>query len=179
MSFRRIHVTGAAGAGVTSLGAALAERLNAVHLDTDDFYWLPTSPPYRLKRDVTERLLLLETAFANAEKWVLSGSCDAWIGSLVESFDLVVFVVTPTPLRLARLRQRERERFGEAALAAGSAMHDQHREFLNWAAAYDTGAAAGRNRQRHELWLSRLDCPVRRVDGSEAIGDLVDHVLTL
>jgi cytidylate kinase len=97
----------------------LADRLNAVRLDTDDFYWLPTSPPYRFKRDVTERLALLDTAPANAGRWVLSGSCDAWIGSIADSFDLVVFIVTPTPLRLARLRQRERARFGDAALAAG------------------------------------------------------------
>ena len=68
------------GAGVTSLGAALPDRLNAVRLDTDDFYWLPTSPPHRFKRDVTERLALLDTAPANAGRWVLSGSCDAWIG---------------------------------------------------------------------------------------------------
>ena len=113
--WQRIHITGAAGAGVTSLGAALAGRLNAVHLDSDDFYWLPTSPPYRLKRNITDRLALLGAAFADAETWVLSGSCDSWIGSLVSSFDLVVFVVTPTPLRLARLRRRERARFGEAA----------------------------------------------------------------
>lgn len=178
MSIRRIHITGAAGAGVTSLGAALAHRLGAVHLDTDDFYWLPTLPPYRLKRDAAERLALLDAAVADAEKWVLSGSCDAWIGSLVKSFDLVVFVVTPTPLRLARLRQRERARFGAEALAAGGAMHDQHCQFLDWAAAYDTGAAAGRNRQRHELWLSQLDCPVHRVDGSEAVNDIVDRLLT-
>jgi adenylate kinase family enzyme len=157
-NLRRIHITGAAGAGVTSLGCALADRLDAVHLDTDDFYWLPTAPPFRLKREVTERLALLQAAFANAERWVLSGSCDSWIGSLVESFDLVVFVVAPTSLRLARLRHRERARFGEAALAPGGAMHDQHRAFLNWAAAYDTGAAAGRNRQRHELWLSQRGC---------------------
>jgi hypothetical protein len=151
--------------------------LNAVRLDTDDFYWLPTSPPYRLKREVTERLVLLQAAFADAERWVLSGSCDSWIGSLVESFDLVVFVVAPTSLRLARLRHRERARFGEAALAPGGAMLDQHRDFLNWAAAYDTGASAGRNRQRHELWLSQRDCPVQRVDGREAVGDIVDGLL--
>jgi adenylate kinase family enzyme len=175
--WRRIHITGAAGAGVTALGAALAGRLNAAHLDSDDFYWLPTSPPYRLERDVAERLALLDAAFAKAEKWVLSGSCDSWIGSRAKSFDLVLFVVTPTPLRLARLGRRERCRFGEAALAEGGAMHDQHRAFLDWAAAYDTGAAAGRNRQRHELWLSQLACPVRRLDGSEALDVIVDRLL--
>jgi hypothetical protein len=40
-------------------------------------------------------------------RFILSGSCDAVIGRLAESFDLVVFILTPTPLRLTRLRQRE------------------------------------------------------------------------
>ena len=43
----RIHITGASGFGVSTLGGALAARLGCAHLDTDDFYWLPTDPPYR------------------------------------------------------------------------------------------------------------------------------------
>lgn len=61
----RIHLTGASGAGVTTLGAALATRLGGVHLDTDDFYWLTTTP-YREKRAADERLRLLGEAFAAA-----------------------------------------------------------------------------------------------------------------
>jgi hypothetical protein len=51
-----------------------------------------------------------------------SGSCDSWIGSIADAFDLVVFVLTPAPMRLARLQARERQRFGTAALAPGGVM---------------------------------------------------------
>jgi hypothetical protein len=42
-----IHITGASGSGTSTLGRALVERLGAVHLDTDDFYWSPVGCPTR------------------------------------------------------------------------------------------------------------------------------------
>ena len=42
MRTRRIHIVGASGAGVTTLGRAVADALAIPHHDTDDFFWLPT-----------------------------------------------------------------------------------------------------------------------------------------
>jgi NAD(P)-dependent dehydrogenase (short-subunit alcohol dehydrogenase family) len=39
MKGRRIHVTGASGSGVTTLGRALADALALPHHDTDDYFW--------------------------------------------------------------------------------------------------------------------------------------------
>jgi len=41
----RIHLTGASGCGVTTIGRALATRLALPVPDTDDYYWLPTDIP--------------------------------------------------------------------------------------------------------------------------------------
>jgi hypothetical protein len=72
-------VTGASGAGVTTLGATLAGALSVPHLDTDDFYWLPSDPPFRHKREIPERLRLLDEALDRAPRgFVLSGSLDGW-----------------------------------------------------------------------------------------------------
>ena len=46
----RIYITGASCAGVTTLGSALARALDAVHVDVDDYYWLPSDPPFSRKR---------------------------------------------------------------------------------------------------------------------------------
>jgi adenylate kinase family enzyme len=43
----RIHIMGASGSGVTSLGRASADALAIPHHDTDDYFWQPTTPPYR------------------------------------------------------------------------------------------------------------------------------------
>jgi len=40
----RIHIFGASGAGVTTLGRATADALAFPHHDTDDYYWLLTAP---------------------------------------------------------------------------------------------------------------------------------------
>lgn len=179
MAPRRIHITGASGSGTTTLGRAVAAATGALHLDTDDFYWLPTDPPFREKRPIPERLALLEQAFAQADRWVLTGSLISWGDPLIPRFDLVVFLAIPPALRMARLRAREIERYGAAALAPGGKMHAIHHAFLDWAEAYDVGTRVGRNREAHEAWLARLPCPVLRIEGDTTVEDRVRRVLSV
>lgn len=169
-------ITGASGGGVTTLGAALAARLGAVHIDTDDHFWVATDPPYRVKREVPERLARIRAEQARTGRWVVSGTLDGWAGPAIGDSDLIVFLEVPTQVRLERLRRRERGRFGEALLPGGD-MHDTHVEFLEWAAHYDDGTLPGRSRPRHELWLAGLSLPVLRLDGTRPTGDLVESVL--
>jgi adenylate kinase family enzyme len=147
----RIHVTGASGCGVSTLGAALAGRLGCAHLDTDGFYWQPTDPPYRKSRPIAERLALIEAAMdAAAAGWVLSGSLDGWGDPLIPRFGQVVFLAAPTELRLQRLAERERERRRNgAAIDPGGALHAHHLDFMAYAAGYDTGVFTGTLAGRH------------------------------
>lgn len=172
----RVGVTGASGCGVTTLGAALAERLGAVHIDTDDHYWVATDPPYREKRDVPARLQSIAAAQARTGRWVLSGTLDGWAEEAAAGAELIVFLEVPTEVRLQRLRRRERERFGDSLLPGG-AMHDTHRKFIAWAAQYESGTQPGRSRPRHERWLAGLRTPVLRLDATKATEDLVAEIL--
>jgi hypothetical protein len=79
-------------------------------------------------------------------------------------------------MRLERLRRRERARFG-AMLLPGGAMHDNHREFIEWAAHYEDGTLPGRSRPRHERWLAGVETPVLRLDGTLPTPELVEAVL--
>jgi adenylate kinase family enzyme len=177
----RLHITGASGCGVSTLGAAVARRLGAAHLDTDAFYWLATDPPFQTSRPIPERLAMLETAFAAApDGWVLSGSLDGWGDPLIPRFERVIFLTAPTELRLARLAERERRRYG-AAIDPGGAQHAHHLDFMAYAAGYDTGvftgALRGRHLSRHEAWLASLPCPVLRLDGARQTETLADAAL--
>jgi adenylate kinase family enzyme len=172
----RIGITGASGCGVTTLGRALAARIGAVHIDTDDHFWVATDPPYREKRDVPARLAGIRAEQARTGRWVLSGTLDGWAEPALASAELVVFLEVPTEVRLERLRSRERARFGDMLLPGG-AMHETHREFIEWAAHYDDGTLPGRSRPRHEQWLAGVPIPVLRLDGLRPVEELVDRVL--
>ncbi len=70
-----IHIFGASGSGTTTLGRALSEALGLLHMDTDDYFWLPTDPKFTTKRPVDERLALMQADVDAADKGVvISGS---------------------------------------------------------------------------------------------------------
>ena len=165
----RIHIVGASGSGTSSLAAELAGRYGHRHLDTDDFYWRRTDPPFREKRPREERLASLRTTFQEAKRWVLSGSLCGWGDPVIPELELVVFLLVPTPVRLARLRAREIERYGRQAIAPGGALHEAHVEFLEWAGRYDTGDPEMRSRAMHEAWLAALPCSVVRLEGDVSV----------
>ncbi len=176
MDAGRAHITGASGSGTTTLGRALASRWSVPHADADDYFWLPTSPPYVEKRPAAERLGLMRKLFLGRDAWVLSGSVMDWGDELVATFDAVVFLSTDHEHRLARLRARERQRYGDR-IGPGGDLEAGHLEFLTWAAGYENPGFDGRSRARHEEWLSGLACPVLRLDGSTPVADLVAEVL--
>ena len=173
----RVHITGASGSGVTTLGRALADAAALPHHDTDDYYWRPTSPPYRDKRMAEDRLRLMREMFLDRPAWVLTGLLDSWGDPIIPLFDLVVFLQTDRNVRLQRLRLRESRRYGADAVAPGGPRHDMTEEFVEWASHYDDGTREGRSLKRHEAWLAALPCPILRLNGERPVADLVDEVV--
>jgi hypothetical protein len=74
------------------------------------------------------------------------------------------------------LHAREIERYGPDNIAPGAARYKQYKDFLDWAADYDSGTVAGRNLVRHEEFLANLACPILRLNGSEPVAALVAKV---
>ena len=175
MTPRRVHLTGASGSGTTTLGRALAAAWSVQHADTDDYYWVPTTPPYTTPREPAERLRLMRELFLGRDAWVLSGSLVSWGEPVLEHLDLVVFLSLDPELRLARLEARELQRYG-ARIRPGGDRASAHREFLDWARRYDDPEFDGRSRSVHERWLSSLPCPVLRLDSSLPVKALVAEV---
>lgn len=171
----RIYITGASCAGVTTLGHHLATRLGMRQVDVDDFYWMPTNPPFTTKRPPSDRVSLMQQALGD-DGWVLSGSCMVWGDALIADADLIVFVATPTPVRLERLAVREKARFGDR-IAPGGDMHAIHVAFREWASQYDDPDFSGRNRAWHEAWLSQQTASVLRIDGAGSVETMVTTVV--
>jgi adenylate kinase family enzyme len=171
----RIHVTGAAGAGVSTLGRALAEALGVPHLDTDKYYWVPSDPPFTRKRTVDERLSLVGSDMGEGG-WVLAGSADGWGDPVIALARLIVFVTCPAPVRLARLKRRERVLFGDR-IDVGGDMERIHADFMVWAAGYDDLYFGGRSLARHRNWLRGQRARVIELAGTRPVAGLVAEVV--
>ncbi len=168
-----IHLFGASGSGTTTLGRAVSEAAGLCHLDTDNYYWLPTDPPFTQKRPIPERLAMMNADIDAAERGaVISGSLTGWGDPLIQRFTLAVRVVTATEVRLARLEAREYARFGDR-IREGGDMYGEHQRFLAWAAQYDTGDVTMRSKACHDAWQGMLPCPVVTVEGA---GDLQENL---
>jgi adenylate kinase family enzyme len=173
----RVHIVGASGSGTTTLGRAVAARLGSTHLDTDDFFWLPSDPPFETIRVRAERQALLGDALARHPGWVLSGSLCGWGDVFIPRFDLVVFLWLAPDVRLARLVERERARYGDAAVVPGGPLRAKSEAFLAWAARYDAGGTEERSRAMHEQWLATLPCPVLRLETPASVDAHVARVM--
>ena len=163
---------GASGAGTTTLARAVADYWSVPHADADDYFWVPTTPPFVEKRPEADRITLMGKVFLPREAWVLSGSMLGWGESVVARCDAVVFLTLDPEERLRRLRTREtvRKEGREADAAAWQA-------FLEWAQGYDDPTFDGRSRVTHEAWLRGLGQPVLRLDGALSREELRDAVL--
>jgi adenylate kinase family enzyme len=174
----RIHVTGASGAGTSTLGAALAARLRHPHVDADSIYWLPTDPPFTTRRSREDRAALVRKLLPLEGAWVFSGSAPGWTKSLEPAYDLVIFLTLDPAVRLQRLRRREAERYGER-IAPGGDMAAASAAFIEWAAAYDVAGLEQRSLVLHEAWLKDQTAPIPRLDASASVEDLAEAVLAV
>lgn len=176
MKSNRVHVTGASGSGVTTLGRALASACAIPHHETDDFFWLPTEPPYTEKRPISDRIRLMREMFLPRTGWVLSGSLVEWAREIEPHFDTIIFVLTPTEIRLARIQEREERRYGLGSTIEGGSHYASSQAFFDWAAGYDDPDFKRRSRVQHEEWLTTLRCPIIRVDGTRPLDELVSSI---
>ncbi|MBP2542232.1 ATP-binding protein [Agrobacterium tumefaciens] len=171
----RVYLTGASCSGVSTLGRVLSRRFGVPQLDVDDFYWMPTDPPYSIKRPPEERVRLIKVRQSETEGWILTGSFIGWGEPLIQKVDLIVFLQTPTIIRLQRLDQRAAARYGARILPGGD-MHEAHLAFRDWASCYDDPLFTGRNLAQHESWLSNQSAPVLRLQGQQSTAELMHRV---
>ena len=168
-----IHIFGASGSGTSTLGQAIRDALGYCWMDTDDYFWLPSDPPYTQKRPIGERLRMMRADMDDADNVVISGSLVDWGDALIPLFTLAIRLETDTQVRIERLKRRERAAFGRR-IEVGGDMYQTHADFLRWAAAYDTGGPEMRSRAKHDAWQRQLQCPLLVLDG----GDDLDRNLS-
>jgi adenylate kinase family enzyme len=173
----RIHILGAPGAGVTTLGRQLAAHLDIPHFDTDDYHWFTDDPlPYRRRRNPDHRRKLMAADLEAHNSWVLSGSLCGWGDVFIPLFDRVIWLWLPADIRVARIHERERLRYGAERVGPGGDLHAVYEKFIAWAAAYDEPGGNIRSRDAELAWLAALGCPVEKYERIVSVEELTIQI---
>lgn len=163
----KLNILGASGSGVSTLGEFLATKLELPYFDSDDYFWVKTDPPFRVRRDPLKRNSLIIKDLNKAKSWILGGSVIQWGDSIFQQFDLVIFLYLPPTIRIERLKNREFERYGER-IYKDPESNKQFNNYMAWATDYDHNAGlANRTFEAHKCWLRKVCSPIL-----ELIGDL-------
>ncbi|MFS4474487.1 AAA family ATPase [Chryseobacterium sp. T20] len=173
----RIHIFGASGSGVTTLGKALSEELNIEYFDSDDFFWLKTQQPFTERQNPEIRNTSVSEKLHTTENWIFGGSIIHWGENVFPAFDLIIFLYLPSELRMERLRKREFERYGDE-LITHPERAKKYQEFMDWAKDYDHNTGiANRTLKAHLEWLSDIDTPLIELSGDYELPQKMDIIL--
>lgn len=173
----RIHILGASGSGVTTLGKRLATHWNIPYFDSDTFFWEQTPIPFSVRKDPRCRDEELLSHLRGEEHWVLGGSVIQWNQAIHALFEAIVFLYIPQALRLQRLKVREWQRHGHR-LKTDPFWKNKFEAFMRWAKDYDedTGIAR-RTLKAHKQWLIQQKVKPIVLAGDMSVDQRVDRVL--
>jgi len=178
-----IVIFGASGAGSTTLGKSVAQRLNFQYLDIDDYLWCwGTKIPYTTTRSPKDRTNDLMNDIKKHTKFVLSGTIFSNQELFNPLFDLAVFITTPAEVCAERVRARELSRWGERVLPGGdmyksNRFHGDVTDYIGNAQRYETADVSKFGRKLHELWVSELPCPILHLCGTKNIFENTDRIV--
>ncbi|MDO5564976.1 MAG: shikimate kinase [Eubacteriales bacterium] len=163
-----IMIMGSSGAGKTTLGKIVAEKLGFTFIDIDDYIWRKdTEMPYSKMYNKTEKINNLMEAVSNCEHFVMAGSMTSFHEYFDPFFELVIHMNADKQLRKQRVHERELKSFGNRILVGGD-MFEEHQKFLSDVQGYDYGLG-GCSLQEHEEWLNALTCKKIYLDGADTL----------
>ena len=173
----KLHIFGASGSGVTTLGQLLAKKIDVKYFDSDDYFWLKTEPPFTQRRDPKERNKLIAKDINETENWILGGSIINWGENLFPDFDLIIFLYLPNEIRIERLKERELERYGDI-IYTDPKRAKQFNDFIDWAKDYDHNTGiANRTLDAHNTWLAQTKNPVLKIIGNKTLDEKLNLIL--
>ena len=160
---RGLIIFGSSGAGKTTLGKMVAEKLGYPYFDIDDYIWRKdTEIPFSEMYSREEKASRLMAAISEHEHFVVAGSMDSFNAPFVPLFDLAVHITVSPEVRLERLHKRELAIFGDRILENGD-MYKEHRRFLDSALRYETDGSPCL--KTHLEWAKTLPCRVLYLNG--------------
>jgi adenylate kinase family enzyme len=165
-----IIICGLNGVGKSTLGKALAEKLDFYFIDNEDLFFPKDNPDYLFASPRTRievEKLLFDEVKAH-ENFVLSAVKGNYGEDIIPLYQYAVLVEVPKKIRIQRVKDRSFQKFGERMLSGGD-LFEKERKFFDIVEARPENYA--------EEWVQSLDCPVIRVDGTRTVEQNVDSII--
>ena len=157
-----VIICGLNGVGKSTLGKALAEKLEFHFIDNENLFFPVAAPLYSYAfprtREEAEEHLFKEI---RSHKNFIFASVRADYGELIAPFfQYAVLIDVPKDIRIQRVKNRSFQKFGNRMLPGGD-LHEREENFFN--------LVQSRTENIVGEWLQSLSCPIIRVDGTKSI----------
>ncbi|MBD5474250.1 MAG: AAA family ATPase [Lachnospiraceae bacterium] len=165
-----IIICGLNGAGKSSLGKALAEKLYFYFIDIEDLYFPQTDLNYiyafpRTHEEV-ETILLQE--MKTHENFILASVKGDYGEDIYPFIQYAILLDVPKDIRLQRVKERSFQKFGNRMLLGGD-LYEQEEKFFHFVESRDENTV--------EEWVKSLKCPVIRLDGTKSIDENANFII--
>ena len=165
-----IIICGLNGVGKSTLGKALAEKLDFYFIDNEDLYFPKTDINYiysfpRTHEEVGK--LLFEEIKAH-ENFVFASVKGDYGETVYPFFQYIVLIDVPKDIRIQRVKNRSFQKFGNRMLLGGD-LYEQEERFFE--------LVKSRPENTVEEWAQSLNCPIIRVDGTKPIEENIDFII--
>ena len=167
-----IQICGLNGCGKSTLGKALAERMNFHFIDIENLYFSRTNidEPYTNPKSRTEVEKLLAEEISKHPDFVFAAVKGDYGKDIIPLYDYIVVIEVPKDIRSQRVRNRSYQKFGNRILVGGD-LHSQEEAFFQMVDSREDDYIAN--------WLQKVSSPIIRVDGTKTVEDNVEFILQL
>lgn len=166
----RIIICGLNGVGKSTLGKALADRMNYRFVDVEDLFFSKTDGNYIYESPRTEeevKKLLLDILHSE-DNLVFSSVNGEYVEDFSFWFHFCIILEAPKNLRMERVQKRSWEKFGKRMLQGGD-LYEKEQSFFAF--------AQGRKENLVNEWSNTLSIPITRFNGEKPVDENVDDII--
>lgn len=164
----RILICGLNGSGKSTLGKMLAGNINYPFIDIEDYYFPNKNTSYKYDTPVSKEKVYEKLANdikdINSFILVITNNCPKEILSFI---DMILYLEVPYKIRMDRIKQRSLNQFGERVLYGGD-LYQKEQAFYK--------SVASKADDEVSIWLSNVDIPTIRIDGTKDISDNIEYI---
>ena len=165
-----ILLCGLNGAGKSTIGRILAERMSWQFIDNEDLYFPKEDASYLFSnpRSKEEVIHLLEEKIEEDDRFVFAAVKGDYGEKLLKKLDYVVLIEVPKETRMERVKMRSAQKFGDRIQEKGDLADKENSWF---------SVVNSRPENFVTEWLERVPCPVIRIDGTAPVEENVNYLL--